>query len=44
MKLISSKDSVLNYSEAEEFYKVCSVTKITDEEHQITAHNPYGNK
>ena len=38
------RKAVLDYREAEEFYRGCSITEITDDEHQIKDHEPYANE
>ena len=42
--VLGRRDTVLNYREAEEFYRGCSYTVITDEEHQIKDYKPYANE
>ena len=39
--VLGRNDNVLDYREAEEFYRGCSITEITDEEHQIKDYEPY---
>lgn len=39
--VLGKNDAVLDYREAEEFYKGSSLTEITNEAHQIMDYAPY---